>query len=78
MNKTEKTGFRILNVRISAINMDDACSVVEDAVLKRKKKYICVCPVSTVLECKRNVKVLKSVNSADLVTPDGMAVVWIG
>ena len=30
------------------------------------------------MECKKNEKVLRSVNSADLATPDGMPVVWIG
>ncbi|MFH1128077.1 MAG: WecB/TagA/CpsF family glycosyltransferase [Candidatus Omnitrophota bacterium] len=70
--------FYILNVGISAIDMNDAFSLIEDAISKRQKKYICVCPVSTIMECKRNEKVLMSVNSADLITPDGMAVVWIG
>lgn len=70
--------FFILGVKISAINMHDACSLVENAILKRYKIYICVCPVSTIMECKKNATVLKSVNSADLVTPDGMAVVWLG
>jgi N-acetylglucosaminyldiphosphoundecaprenol N-acetyl-beta-D-mannosaminyltransferase len=70
--------FCILGVRISAIDMDDACSLVEDAILRRQKKYICVCPVSTIMECKRNKKVLMSVNSADLATPDGIPVVWLG
>lgn len=78
MSKTDNNGFRILNVRISAIDMNDACLAVEDAILKRQKKYICVCPVSTIMECKRDKKALASVNSADLATPDGMAIVWIG
>lgn len=70
--------FYILNVGISTIDMNDVCSLVEDAISKRQKKYICVCPVSTIMECKRNEKVLRSVNCADLVTPDGMPVVWLG
>jgi len=70
--------FPILGVKISAIDMNDACLLVEEAISKRQKKYICVCPVSTIMECKRNGKVLTSVNCADLATPDGMAVVWIG
>lgn len=78
MGKINSKEFRILNVRISAIDLNNAYSLVEEAVLKRQKKYICVCPVSTIMECKRNKKVLISVNSADLATPDGMAVVWIG
>lgn len=70
--------FTILGVGISAIDINDACALVEDAVLKRQKRYICVCPLSTIMECKEDERVLMSVNSADLATPDGMAVVWIG
>lgn len=70
--------FYILGVGVSAIDMLDASSLVEEAIGKGQKKYICVCPVSTIMECKRNELVRLSVNSADLVTPDGMAVVWIG
>lgn len=70
--------FPILGVNISVINMDDASASIERAVSGREKIYVCVCPVSTIMECKRNRMVLESVNSADLATPDGMAVVWIG
>lgn len=70
--------FLILGVEISVIDINNACSLVEEAILKRQKKYICVCPVSTIMECKRNKEMLTSVNSADLATPDGMPTVWIG
>jgi len=72
------SNFYILNVKISAIDMNDACALIEAAVSKKQKKYICVCPVSTIMECKRSNQVLTSVNSADLATPDGMPVVWLG
>ncbi|MDD5109264.1 MAG: WecB/TagA/CpsF family glycosyltransferase, partial [Candidatus Omnitrophica bacterium] len=77
LNKKFKK-FSILKVHISAIDIKDACSSVDEAISKKQKKYICVCPVSTIMECKNNKRVLESVNSADLVTPDGMPVVWIG
>lgn len=78
MNKRKNNRFYILNVGISAIDMDDACWLIEEAISRRQKRYICVCPVSTIMECKKNEKVIQCVNSADLVTPDGMAVVWLG
>jgi len=62
----------ILNVGISAIDMGDACARIEDAILKKHKIYICVCPVSTIMACKRDKNVLAGVNSADLATPDGI------
>lgn len=70
--------FDILGVRISAINIGIASAVIEDAITKRNKIYVCVCPVSTIMECRKDENVLHSVNSADLATPDGMPVVWLG
>jgi UDP-N-acetyl-D-mannosaminuronic acid transferase (WecB/TagA/CpsF family) len=49
--------FSILGVGVSAIDMHDASSFVGEAVSKRLKKYICVCPISTIMECKRNERV---------------------
>jgi N-acetylglucosaminyldiphosphoundecaprenol N-acetyl-beta-D-mannosaminyltransferase len=72
------TKFYILDVGVSVINMDVACSFIDEAVVKRHNIYICVCPVSTIMECKKDKRVLTSVNAADLVTPDGMPVVWLG
>lgn len=70
--------FDILGVNVSAINMGDALGIIQESISKDKHIYICVCPVSTIMECKRNKDVLKSLNSATLVTPDGMSVVLIG
>ena len=78
MPEKKINSFYILGTRISAIDMVDACNFVEDAILKKQKKYICVCPISTIMECKKNEQVLESVNRADLATPDGMPVVWLG
>ena len=78
MNNSKLNKFNVFNTRISAIDMNDACLVIIDAVSKSPKKYICVCPISTIMECRKDDRVLTSVNSADLATPDGMAVVWLG
>ena len=70
--------FCILGVKISAIDLNDACSLVEESIVKNQKIYISVCPVSTIMACNKNEQALFSVNAADLATPDGMPVVWIG
>lgn len=72
------TKFDILGVKVSAIDMEDARVFIEEAIQLKRKSYICTCPVSTIMECKKNKTVLASVNSAGLVTPDGMPVVWLG
>jgi len=70
--------FVIAGVKVSAINMDDALLVLSNIIQDKKQGYVCVCPASTVVECNRNEEVRKAVNSAYLVTPDGMPLVWIG
>ena len=70
--------FDILGVQMSAVNMKDACEVVENLIQKKSKGYVCVSPVSTIMECFDNPKLKEIVNRADLVTPDGMPSVWIG
>jgi len=63
---------------VSAINMDDACLALEGIIQNKGQEYICVCPVSTIVECNRDETVRKIINSAYLVTPDGMPLVWTG
>lgn len=70
--------FDILNVKISATNMNEACAAIENSIKRNDKGYVCVCPVSTIMECQADRKVLDSVNAAFLATPDGMPVVWLG
>ena len=64
--------FKILGVRISAINMVDACRHVKSLIDQKKKGYVIVCPVSTIMECFYHPHIKEIVNKADLVTPDGM------
>ncbi len=63
---------------MSAIDMQDARSRIEEAIVQEERIYVSVCPVSTIMECCRDPQALTSVNSADLATPDGMPVVWLG
>mgnify|MGYP001422775920 CR=1 FL=1 len=78
MDDKKLNSFDILGVKVSAVNMDEGCQAIEDAIAKSNKSYVCVCPVSTIMECQKDQEVLQSVNSANLVTPDGMPVVWLG
>ena len=70
--------FNVLGVRISAMDMTEACTAVESLIKNKEKGYVCVCPVSTIMECVHDAAVMRVVNNATLVTPDGMPTVWIG
>lgn len=78
LDKNKMEEFFIAGVKVSAINMVDACFAMESVIKDKRQKYICVCPVSTIVECNRDENVRKVINAAYLVTPDGMPLVWIG
>ena len=70
--------FNVCGVRISTINLDTACEKISRWINEGKKRYICVAPVSTIVECQRDPDYLNIVNQAGMVTPDGMPLVWLG
>ncbi len=68
----------ILGVKIDAVNLILACQKINHWIKERRKVYICVAPVSTIVECRRDQVYGKIINEADMVTPDGMPLVWLG
>ena len=68
----------ILGVKVSAVDLNRACSFVEDCIRQRKKTYVCVAPVATIVDCRQDKEYFRIVNEAGMVTPDGMPLVWLG
>lgn len=67
----------ILSVKIHALNYTTAVEVIQKYVSKKKKAYVCVSAVHLIMECQKNNRLIKAVNNAALVTPDGMPLVWL-
>ena len=67
----------ILGVGVSAIDMEDALARIDGWIKRRDKRYVCVCPVHSIMECRRSPEVRAIFNGAGMVTPDGMPVVWV-
>lgn len=67
----------ILGVRVSAINLDTALWVIHDWIVRRDRHYVCVTGVHGIMESQRNKELRRIHNSAGLVTPDGMPLVWL-
>jgi N-acetylglucosaminyldiphosphoundecaprenol N-acetyl-beta-D-mannosaminyltransferase len=67
----------ILGVGVSAVNMDQALDRIDGWIKSRERGYVCVCPVHSIMECRRSPEVRSIFNSAGMVTPDGMPVVWV-
>ena len=77
MNNTVPT-YNVLGVNVSALNLDLATAAVRDLVQARGRDYICVAPVSTIVDARRDPAYRQVINQAALVTPDGIPVVWLG
>jgi N-acetylglucosaminyldiphosphoundecaprenol N-acetyl-beta-D-mannosaminyltransferase len=67
----------ILGVGVSAVNMDTALERIDGWVDAGEKQYVCVCPVHSIMECRRSDELRRIFNAAGMVTPDGMPVVWV-
>jgi len=67
----------ILGVGVSAINMEMALSTIEDWIARRESHYVCTTGVHGVMESQRDEELRHIHNTAGLVTPDGMPLVWL-
>jgi N-acetylglucosaminyldiphosphoundecaprenol N-acetyl-beta-D-mannosaminyltransferase len=70
--------YDLLGVHVSVLNLDLASAEILAMVRVRERAYICVAPVSTIVDARREPCYRAIVNQAALVTPDGMPVVWCG
>jgi len=68
---------RILGTRVDATSYDDATARILRWAQARESRYVCVCNVHMVMEAHDAGDFQKVVNAADLVTPDGMPLVWV-
>jgi N-acetylglucosaminyldiphosphoundecaprenol N-acetyl-beta-D-mannosaminyltransferase len=67
----------ILGVGVSAINMAQALNAIEGWIAQRQPHYVCVTSVHGIVESQGNNSLRRVHNAADLVTPDGMPLVWL-
>jgi N-acetylglucosaminyldiphosphoundecaprenol N-acetyl-beta-D-mannosaminyltransferase len=66
----------ILGMRVHGLNYRLAVDTVVDWARRRKSAYVCVANVHMVMESFDDTGFRTFVNEADLVTPDGMPLVW--
>ncbi len=67
----------VLGVRVSAITISDAMSVIERWIAERSRNYVCVTGAHGVISSRTDAELRDIHNRAGLVTPDGMPVVWM-
>lgn len=66
----------VLEVRVDATSYTDAVRRVVGWARGAESRYICACNVHMVMEAHDDASFRAVVNGADLVTPDGMPLVW--
>jgi N-acetylglucosaminyldiphosphoundecaprenol N-acetyl-beta-D-mannosaminyltransferase len=66
----------ILGMRVDATSYEHATAVVLDWSRRKQSRYVCASSVNNVMEAHDNVAFRDVMNAADLVTPDGMPLVW--
>jgi N-acetylglucosaminyldiphosphoundecaprenol N-acetyl-beta-D-mannosaminyltransferase len=67
----------ILGVGISAADVELAVDTIDQWVSQKQAHYVCVTGVHGVMESWRDERLRQIHNSAGLVTPDGMPLVWL-
>lgn len=63
-------------MRVDATSYDDAVDTIIGWALRSERRYVCIASVNNVMEAHDNPLVARAMNEADLVTPDGMPLVW--
>ena len=67
----------ILGVSIDAQTFADATATLLRWAGGTGKQYVSTCPVYTLMMCRERADVHQAVSSADMVTADGMPIVWL-
>src|SRR5436190_808272 len=68
----------ILGVQVHVQPFDTAIQTLLNwAQTQDSRRYVCTCPVFTVMACQEDSAAMQAVNGADMATADGMPVVWV-
>jgi N-acetylglucosaminyldiphosphoundecaprenol N-acetyl-beta-D-mannosaminyltransferase len=77
--KTRVARFRVLGVPVDAVQIPDVIQKMEQWISRRDaSRYIAVTNAHSVVEAQHNRSFKQTLDSADLVVPDGMPLVWLG
>ena len=69
--------MRILGVSVHPTSYQEAVSQITSWAKLKESRYVCAANVHMVMEARDSRSFMQVVNDADLVTPDGMPLVWV-
>lgn len=76
MKTSDRKSSHVLGMRVDAISYEDATGSILGWAAAGESRYVCVSTVHMTMEAYDSGAYRAAVNSADLVTPDGMPMVW--
>lgn len=76
LEETVSRSRSILGTRVDASSYDEATQLIIDWATGSESRYVCVASVNNVIEARYDPYLMEVMNEADLVTPDGMPLVW--
>jgi N-acetylglucosaminyldiphosphoundecaprenol N-acetyl-beta-D-mannosaminyltransferase len=69
--------IQLLGVSVSLLDYTRSLEFIRSTVERHKRVFICVAASHLLVECQKNRELMDGVNRADMVTPDGMPLVWL-
>jgi N-acetylglucosaminyldiphosphoundecaprenol N-acetyl-beta-D-mannosaminyltransferase len=76
---SETPAFQVLGVRVHAVQIPDVIAQIENWIAEHSHyHFIAVTGMHGVTEAQHDSRFKQILNSADLVVPDGMPLVWLG
>jgi N-acetylglucosaminyldiphosphoundecaprenol N-acetyl-beta-D-mannosaminyltransferase len=67
----------ILGVRVDATSYEDATRRIVEWACAGESRYVCCASVNNIMEAHDSTEFREVTNRADMVTPDGMPLVWV-
>lgn len=75
-NFNKRTGRKVLGVFVDALSWQIVLTNLITWGSSRQSRYVCQCNVDVIVKTTQNEYYRNILNSADLVNPDGMPIVW--
>jgi N-acetylglucosaminyldiphosphoundecaprenol N-acetyl-beta-D-mannosaminyltransferase len=72
------SNLEVLGFPVACTNSPLVVNQIGEWITEKSSRTICVTGMHGVMESQRNPEILAAHNSADLVVPDGMPLVWLG
>jgi N-acetylglucosaminyldiphosphoundecaprenol N-acetyl-beta-D-mannosaminyltransferase len=67
----------LLETRVNTTSYSEATGQVKDWALAEQSRIVCIANVNNIMEAHNSVDYRNAINLSDLVTPDGMPLVWM-